>query len=65
MARLSAEDVHHIRLAQACEDAGIELDVIARGIGAGTVSYAVARHQPCRSRRVSERGGPHRCSSGA
>jgi hypothetical protein len=33
---------------QAFEDAGIELDVIARGIGAGAVSYAVARHQPCR-----------------
>jgi adenylate cyclase len=34
-----ASDVHRVRLMQAFEDAGIDLDVIARGIATGKVSY--------------------------
>jgi class 3 adenylate cyclase/DNA-binding transcriptional MerR regulator len=34
-----AKDVHRIRLMQAFEDAGIELDVIAQGIATGKLSY--------------------------
>jgi adenylate cyclase len=34
-----ARDVHRVRLMQAFEDAGIELDLIARGIAAGKLSY--------------------------
>jgi adenylate cyclase len=33
------KDVHRVRLMQAFEDAGIELDLIARGIRAGKLSY--------------------------
>jgi adenylate cyclase len=35
----AARDVHRVRLMQAFEDAGIELEVIARGIAAGKLSY--------------------------
>lgn len=35
----SARDVHRVRLMKAFEDAGIDLDVIARGIAAGKISY--------------------------
>jgi adenylate cyclase len=35
----AARDVHRVRLMQAFEDAGIELDLIARGIAAGKLSY--------------------------
>jgi class 3 adenylate cyclase len=34
-----AKDVHRVRLMQAFEDAGIELDLIARGVRAGKLSY--------------------------
>jgi adenylate cyclase len=34
-----AKDVHRVLLMQAFEDAGIDLDVIARGIAAGKLSY--------------------------
>jgi adenylate cyclase len=37
--RFSAKDVHLIRLMQAFEEAGIDLDVIARGIAAGKLGY--------------------------
>ena len=33
------KDVHRVRLMQAFEDAGIDLDLIARGVAAGKVSY--------------------------
>jgi adenylate cyclase len=33
------KDVHRVRLMQAFEDAGIELDLIARGVKAGKLSY--------------------------
>jgi adenylate cyclase len=33
------KDVHRVRLMQAFEDAGIELDLIARGVRAGKLSY--------------------------
>jgi adenylate cyclase len=35
----SAKDVHRVRLMQAFEDAGIDLEVIARGVASGKVSY--------------------------
>jgi adenylate cyclase len=35
----SAKDVHRVHLMKAFEDAGIDLEVIARGIAAGKVSY--------------------------
>ena len=35
----SAKDVHRVRLMKAFEEAGIDLEVIARGIAAGKVSY--------------------------
>jgi adenylate cyclase len=35
----SAKDVHRVRLMQAFEDAGIDLDVIARGVAAGKLGY--------------------------
>jgi hypothetical protein len=35
----AATDAHRVRLMQAFEDAGIELDVIAQGIAAGKLSY--------------------------
>jgi adenylate cyclase len=35
----TAADVHRVRLMQAFEDAGIDLDIIARGIAAGKLSY--------------------------
>src|ERR1044072_8171251 len=35
----SAKDVHRVRLMQAFEDAGIGLDVIAKGIARGKLSY--------------------------
>jgi adenylate cyclase len=35
----AAEDVHSVRLMQAFEEAGIDLDVIARGIAAGKLGY--------------------------
>jgi adenylate cyclase len=34
-----ARDAHRVRLMQAFEDAGIEIDLIARGIAAGKLSY--------------------------
>ena len=34
-----AKDVHRVRLMQAFEDAGIEIELIARGITAGKLSY--------------------------
>ena len=34
-----AQDVHRVRLMQAFENAGIDLDLIARGIAAGKLSY--------------------------
>jgi adenylate cyclase len=37
--RFAAKDVHRVRLMQAFEEAGIEIDVIARGIAAGKLSY--------------------------
>jgi adenylate cyclase len=37
--RFSAKDVHRIRLMQAFEEAGIDLEVIARGIAAGKLGY--------------------------
>jgi adenylate cyclase len=36
---LDATDVHRVRLLQAFEDAGIQAEVIARGIAAGKLSY--------------------------
>ena len=33
------KDVHRVRLMRAFEDAGIELDLIARGVRAGKLSY--------------------------
>jgi adenylate cyclase len=35
----SAKDVHRVRLMQAFEDAGIDLELIARGVASGKVSY--------------------------
>jgi adenylate cyclase len=35
----SAKDVHRVRLMKAFEDAGIDLDLIARGVASGKVSY--------------------------
>jgi adenylate cyclase len=35
----SAKDVHRVRLMQAFEEAGIDLDVIARGVAAGKLGY--------------------------
>jgi adenylate cyclase len=35
----TAKDVHRVRLMQAFEDAGIDLEVIARGVASGKVSY--------------------------
>jgi len=35
----SPKDVHRVRLMQAFEDAGIDLEVIARGVASGKVSY--------------------------
>ena len=35
----SAKDVHRVRLMQAFEDAGIDLDLIARGVASGKLSY--------------------------
>ena len=35
----SAKDVHRVRLMEAFEDAGVDLDVIARGITAGKLGY--------------------------
>jgi class 3 adenylate cyclase len=37
--RFSAKDVHRVRLMQAFEEAGIDLDVIARGVAAGKLGY--------------------------
>jgi hypothetical protein len=37
--RFLATDVHRVRLMQAFEEAGIDLDVIARGISAGKLGY--------------------------
>ena len=37
--RFDARDVHRVRLMQAFEEAGIELEVISRGIAAGKLSY--------------------------
>jgi class 3 adenylate cyclase len=34
-----AKDIHRVRLMQAFEDAGIEIELIARGVEAGKVSY--------------------------
>jgi adenylate cyclase len=37
--RFSAKDVHRVRLMQAFDEAGIDLEVIARGISAGKLGY--------------------------
>jgi adenylate cyclase len=37
--RFSAKDVHRVRLMEAFEEAGIDLEVIARGISAGKLGY--------------------------
>ena len=67
--QFSAKDVHRVRLMQAFQEAGIDLEVIARGISAGKLGYETSSSsfpsrrrspRPTRRSRAIADGHPRR-----